>query len=195
MKHFVTFTPTSSKHIQNPKIPNYMTDEAAMLLVVNGEVDKAAILYERYKKQLLNFFLRFGLDRDTSYDLTHQTFYRLLQYKHTFKEGYAFRTWIYRIARNLFHDLIKDKHFNTSQLLENIDIADVGNSDEESYILVQKAMQELPTEYKEVLQLSRYEDLKYNQIAEVLDISEALVKVRVHRAIKKLREIYFKMLV
>lgn len=170
-----------------------MTDEAAMLSVTNGDLDKAAILYERYKKLLLNFFLHLGVDRDMSYDLTQQTFFRLLQYKHTFKENFEFRTWIYRIARNLFHDLLKDKHFNTKQLLDNIDIADVGNGDEDSYILIQKAMKELPSEYREVLQLSRYEDLKYNQIAEVLGISEALVKVRVHRAIKKLREIYFKL--
>lgn len=170
-----------------------MTDEAAMLAVTNGDLDKAAILYERYKKLLLNFFYRFGLDRESCHDLTQQTFYRLLQYRHTFKEGFEFRTWIYRIARNLFHDLIKDKHFNTNQLIENIDMAEVENNDDENHILVQKAMQELPSEYREILHLSRYEDLKYNQIAEVLDISEALVKVRVHRAIKKLREIYFKL--
>ena len=53
-----------------------MTDETAMLCVFNGELDKAAVLYERYKRPLLNFFLRFGVEWETSHDLTQQTFYR-----------------------------------------------------------------------------------------------------------------------
>ncbi len=167
-----------------------MTDEAAMNLVVNGDLDKAAILYERYKRPLFNFFLHFRVEREASQDLTQQTFYRLLHYRHSFKEGYEFKTWIYRIARNVFHDHLKDKHLKLSELNENYEIfEEVYNSDEQ-HKLVQIALQKLPEEYQEVLKLSRYEDLKYEQIAEILNISLALVKVRVHRAVKKLREVY-----
>ena len=167
-----------------------MTDEAAMNFVVNGDLDKAAILYERYKRPLLNFFLRFGVERESSHDLTQQTFYRLIHYKHTFKEGYEFKTWIYRIARNLFHDYLKDNHLKMTQLDDEIEVYEETNNDDEQHRLVHIALQKLPAEYREVLHLSRYEELKYEQISEVLNVSVSVVKVRVHRAIKKLREIY-----
>ena len=167
-----------------------MTDETAMMYVHNGELDKAAILYERYKRPLLNFYLRFGVENETCHDLTQQTFYRLIHYRHTFKEGYLFKTWIYRIARNLFHDYLKDNHLKMSELDANHEIFEEENQEEEKHKLIHLALQSLPDEYREILQLSRFEELKYEQIAEVLNISVALVKVRVHRAIKKLREIY-----
>lgn len=167
-----------------------MTDEAAMQCVFNGDLDKAAILYERYKRPLLNFFLRFGVDRESSHDLTQQTFYRLIQYRHTFREGHEFRTWIYRIARNLFHDYTKDNHLKTSELSENYDAIEEENHDETQHKLIRIALEKLPNDYREVLHLSRYEEMKYEQIAEVLNVSVSVVKVRVHRAIKKLREVY-----
>ncbi len=167
-----------------------MTDETAMLGVFNGDLDKAAVLYERYKRPLLNFYLRFGVESETSHDLTQQTFYRLIHYRHTFREGYEFRTWIYRIARNLFHDHLKDNHLKMSQLDENADFEEEQSYDDENCQMVRLALQKLPDEYREVLHLSRFEELKYEQISEILNVSVSVVKVRVHRAIKKLREVY-----
>jgi RNA polymerase sigma factor (sigma-70 family) len=134
-----------------------MTDETAMQCVFNGDLDKAAILYERYKRPLLNFFLRFGVEYETCHDLTQQTFYRLIHYKHTFKEGYDFKSWIYRIARNLFHDHLKDNHLKMSELNENFDLQESENDDELQHKLIKIALEKLPDEYREVLHLSRYE--------------------------------------
>ena len=167
-----------------------MTDESAMNFVVNGDLDKAAILYERYKRPLLNFFLRLNVEREMCHDLTQQTFYRLINYRHTFREGYEFKTWIYRIARNLFHDHLKDNHLKMRQLDENLEVWEDENHDDEQHRLLHVALQKLPNDYREVLQLSRFEAMKYEQIAAVLNVSVSVVKVRVHRAIKKLREIY-----
>lgn len=55
-----------------------MTDEAAMQFVAGGNLDKAAILYERYKRPLYNFYLRLGVEQDSSQDLTQQGFYRII---------------------------------------------------------------------------------------------------------------------
>ena len=170
-----------------------MTDESAMNFVVNGDLDKAAILYQRYKRPLLNFFLRFGVEWEASHDLTQQTFYRLIIYKHTFKEGHEFKAWIYRIARNIFHDYLKDNHLKMSRLDESVEVFEEENEDDQQHKLVQMALKKLSPDFREVLQLSRYENLKYEQIAEVLNISVSLVKVRVFRAIKQLRKIYLEL--
>ena len=59
--------------------------------------------------------------------------------------------------------------------------------------LVRQALLRLPAERREVLVLSRYEYKSYDEIARVLDCSVGAVKVRVHRAMKQLREIYLDM--
>jgi RNA polymerase sigma-70 factor (ECF subfamily) len=171
-----------------------MTDEYAMKSVAEGDLAKAGLLYERYKRPLYNFFLRFGVCRDSAQDLTQQVFVRLLQYRHTYKDDGAFKTWIYRIARNVHNDFYKNNPLIVSDL-EMIErsVADEVSTDHDAQHLVQKAMQFLSDDYREVLILSKYEALKYEEIARILDCSVALVKVRVHRAIKQLREIYFQL--
>jgi RNA polymerase sigma-70 factor (ECF subfamily) len=65
--------------------------------------------------------------------------------------------------------------------------------DERQSELVRLALLQLPAERREVLVLSRYEYKSYDEIARVLDCSVGAVKVRVHRAMKQLREIYLHM--
>ena len=61
---------------------------------------------------------------------------------------------------------------------------------ERSVRLLRAALLRLPVEMREVLVLSRYELLKYAQIAELLDCSVGAVKLRIHRAVKRLRQVY-----
>ena len=171
-----------------------MTDETAMNAVKQGELDQVAVLYERYKRPIFNFFLYLRHDRELSQDFTQQVFYRLLKYRNTFQEDGSFKTWIYKIARNIHHDHYQRNMLVMNEFLDDFDVADeVSDSQDDELILVTKALKKLPGEYREVLVMSRYENMKYEQIADVLDISVALVKVRVHRAIKALREVYFQL--
>ena len=171
-----------------------MTDETAMNAVKQGELDQAAVLYERYKRPIFNFFLYLRHDRELSQDFTQQVFYRLLKYRNTFQEDGSFKTWIYRIARNIHHDHYQRNMLVMNEFLDDFDVADeVSDNQDDELVLVTKALKKLPDEYREVLVMSRFENMKYEQIADVLDISVALVKVRVHRAIKALREVYFQL--
>jgi RNA polymerase sigma-70 factor (ECF subfamily) len=52
-------------------------------------------------------------------------------------------------------------------------------------------LQLLPAEERQMLILSKYQGLKYTEVAEIMEISEAAVKTRVHRALKMLRTIFF----
>lgn len=170
-----------------------MTDEALMTSVSEGNLNQAAILYERYKRPMYNFFLRFGLPREESQDLTQQVFYRLIHYRHTFRAGFEFRMWIYRIARNIYNDHLRENALKITDLDAALAAFEQPDESYEAQQLVQKALALLPDDYREVLVLSRYEELKYEEIADLLDCSVANVKVRVHRAIKKLREVYFQL--
>lgn len=169
-----------------------MTDEQAMYAVSQGDLDKAAILYERYKKTLLNFFLYRHPDRENAKDLTQQVFLRVLRYRHTYREGAMFKTWVFEVARNVFHDFLKQNPISTD-ITEIPDFGESHDDIEQKYQHLHQALGQLPEQYREVLILSRFQNMSYEQIGEVLDLTVPNVKVRVFRAIQKLRDLYLKM--
>jgi RNA polymerase sigma factor (sigma-70 family) len=172
-----------------------MTDEALMLEVSKRNIESASVLYDRYSKKLYNYFVKISFDRESGHDLMQTTFLRMIKYKHTYKEGKAFQTWIFQIARNVFADHLKK---NKLQISDHIDVYELDQSsrNEESRELEQKektlhmAMAKLPEESREILVLSRFQEMKYEQIAKVMNLTVPAVKVKVHRAIKKLRIYY-----
>jgi RNA polymerase sigma factor (sigma-70 family) len=168
-----------------------MTDEQAMTALTKGELEKAAILYERYKKPLINFFLYHNAQRDDARDLVQQVFLRLLRYKHSYREGASFRTWIYEIARNILYDFYKKKP-NLTDLSQLPDQADEEYNDL-PYENVHLALIQLPDHYREVLILSRFQNMTYDEIGQLLGLSVPNVKVRIFRAIQKLRVLYFQL--
>lgn len=172
-----------------------MTDEVLMLEVSQNNIDSASILYDRYSKRLYNYFVKISFDADEGHDLMQSTFLRMIKYKHSYKEGKAFQTWIFQIARNVFADHLKR---NKLLISDHIDVYNLNktSSDDETQELEQKerflhlAMAKLADESREIVVLSRFQDMKYDQIAQVLNLTVPAVKVKVHRAIKKLRMYY-----
>ncbi|TAE36148.1 MAG: sigma-70 family RNA polymerase sigma factor [Runella slithyformis] len=169
-----------------------MTDEQAMLLVTEGNTDQAAILYERYKKSLLNFFVYRYVPYETARDLTQQVFWRLLRYRNTYKAGTVFKTWIYEIARNVWHDYTKQNP-ELTELSELTNVGDAFDETTDQNEQLHVALAQLPQTYREVLLMSRFQDMSYDEIGETLGLSVANVKVRVFRAMQQLRDIYFKL--
>lgn len=169
-----------------------MTDEALMLEVSNKNIDSASILYERYSKRLYNYFVKISFDRESGHDLMQSTFLRMIKYKHTYKEGKSFQTWIFQIARNVFADHLKKNKLLISDHIDVYNITKTSSSDEiqeqeQKERNLHLAMAKLPEESREILVLSRFQDMKYDQIAQLLNLTVPSVKVKVHRAIKKLR--------
>ena len=163
------------------------------MAVASGDLDKAAVLYERYKRPVLGYFYRSSVNRDTAEDLMQQVFYRIIHYRKSFAEGYVFKPWFYRIARNVLQDFIQKNRNVFSGLDEKMEVEEEKTYDQEQEYQLKRALDKLPREYREVILMSRYEELKYEEIAEVLQISVSLVKGRVHRGLKILREIHFQM--
>jgi len=170
-----------------------------MLKVKAGDLDKLALLFERYNRPLFGFFYRSCGQAESSEDLVQNVFMRMLKYKHTFTGEGKFTTWMYHLARNVLAD-----HFKKQKKLGyNDDYAKLENmqdhndteshQQEDNLVLLRKAIGQLSHEKQEVLVMSRYQGLKYKEIAEILQCTEANVKVRVYRAIQDLRKIYMKL--
>jgi len=180
-----------NKTVQN--IP----DEKIMENVKEGKLSEMSVLFERYHRKLYNFFFRMGLDRDISKDLTQNLFYRIIKYRKTYKEGASVKSWIYQIARNLHSDYRNTEKrtgdiFVTSSIYPT-DIAETQDSYlEEDYEKLDTALMTLSDAQRELLVLSRYQGLKYEEISSIVNQSVPAIKVSIYRAIRQLRCVYFK---
>jgi RNA polymerase sigma-70 factor (ECF subfamily) len=172
-------------------------DEATMLRVREGEVEHLADLYARYRTPLFNFFVRLTGHPHLSEDLLQEVFLRVLKYRHSFKPGNRFETWLYQIARNAHHDAWRKRRHESVVAAEDLDdreppwggqpSPDWAASRNQEIALLQEALGALPVESREVLVLSRFQGLKYEEIARILNCNVGAVKMRVYRALLELR--------
>jgi RNA polymerase sigma factor (sigma-70 family) len=171
-----------------------------MLKVRSGDLDKMALLFHRHHRPLYGFLFQMTRQKEASEDMLQNVFYRMLRSRHTFTWDGDFKTWMYFIARNVIKDHVKkssrDPGFHDmNELAERIG-ADVRTDEQIERKLevkaVQRAMGSLSQDSREVLILSRFQELRHEEIARVLDISVGAVKVRIHRAINQLKEQYLR---
>ncbi|MBN8587534.1 MAG: RNA polymerase sigma factor [Rhodothermia bacterium] len=174
-----------------------LNENELMLAIREGELHHLSTLFELYQIPLFNFFLRLTNDRVMSEDFVQDVFIRVLKYRHTYRGEGTFKGWIFNLARNICMD-----HFRKTKReingIEEQTLAQIPDENWEGHLesdqaahYVQLALSRLTPDYREVLILSRYHDMKYEEIATMLNCSVAAVKVRVHRAMKALRTHYF----
>ncbi len=178
-----------------------LSDASLMLKVKSGDTEKLGLLYERYKKRLFGFFYQMNHNVDLSEDLVQNVFIKILKYKHNYSDESKFLAWIFQIARNVSYD-----NYNKSKKEQNnINLTDVAykidnknNAEQtiasnEDLSTLKIAMQKLTYEESEILILSKFKELKYKEIGEIIGCSEGSARIRAHRALNELKVIFFKL--
>jgi RNA polymerase sigma factor (sigma-70 family) len=175
-----------------------LSDNALMQKVKNGDIDKMGLLYERYHRHLYRFLYNMTRQKELSEDLVQNVFIRMLKYNDGFQGYGEFKTWMYRIARNTLYDHFKKvkntpvhtdvKEYETRIVGEHFSDAQIEK--EQELKLLEVAMEKLSPENRELLVLCRFEELKYNEIAKILNTTEGAIKVRIHRALNLLKSNY-----
>jgi RNA polymerase sigma-70 factor (ECF subfamily) len=174
-----------------------MTDEMIMEAVKNGDLQKASLLFERYNKRIYNFLARMTVDRALAEDLTQNVFLRIIKYRNSYREGLRFQSWIYQVARNIFSDhyqMHKNKFsdfIDVEKISEHLGQGEESEAQAEQEKLLERSMALLNDEQRELLILTRFQHMKYEEVAVIMNTTVANIKVKVHRAIGKLREHYF----
>jgi RNA polymerase sigma factor (sigma-70 family) len=171
------------------------SDNALMLKVKNGDIDKMGLLYERYYRQLYRFLFNMTRQKELSEDMVQNIFMRMLKYPDGFVGFGEFRMWMYHIARNTLNDHFrKVKRTPSSIDLKDFEEKIAGDSHSDKKIekeqdieMLEIAMQKLSDDNRELLILCRFQELKYNEIAVLMNTTEGAVKVRVHRAMEQLK--------
>jgi RNA polymerase sigma-70 factor (ECF subfamily) len=133
-------------------------------------------------------------DGGLSEDLAQEVFFRVLKYKDTYHPDRPFLAWMYQIARNLMTDTARKRKFEVLPGDFEVVSGDDGQDEEmarsQEISLLRRALAKLPIEKREVLVLSRFQNLKYEEIAAMLGCEVNTVKVRVYRAVRALGENY-----
>ncbi|WP_339788507.1 RNA polymerase sigma factor [uncultured Imperialibacter sp.] len=184
---------------------NALDDNSLMLKVKAGDLDKMALLYERHNRNLFGFFYKLTGSGSVSEDLVHNVFYRMLKYRYTFTEdtsgSHRFTAWMYHLARNVNADHYKkQKKVSYTDDMEpwerKLKVDENAHSQmakSQDLELLQKAIKHLAPEKQEMLILTKYQGMKYEQVADIFGITEGAVKVRMHRVLQELREAYLKL--
>jgi len=171
------------------------TDTELMTQVKNGDIGSLGFLFERNHRQLHAFFVRLTGSRPAAEDLVQEVFVRLLKYRHTFKGG-AFAPWMFKLARNAAADYFGRRRpedplpEGPAEPVSPGQLASQTVVDHEEQARLRVALGKLAPEKRELLLLARFQLLPYDEIARLLDTSVGAVKVRVHRALKELRQVY-----
>ncbi len=165
-----------------------------MLKVANGNLDMMSILFDRYHVRIYNFFNKMLHNKMVSEDLTQDVFIKVLKYRTSYKSG-NFVSWIYTIARNIFSTYYQKQKKERTNIIDDDKLASeevvLSEGKKEELDHLKLALLQLNNSDRELIVMHRYQEIKYEQIAEIIGSSENAVKVRVHRALKKLKDIYF----
>lgn len=162
-----------------------------MLQVANGNLDMLSILFDRYHVRIYNFFYKMLRDKMASEDLTQDVFIKVMRYRTSYKQG-NFTSWIYTIARNIFSTYYqhqKKERLTISEQEIKQEETTINNSEEIEHL--HRVLQKLKPNERELIVMHRFQEIQYSQIAEILGSNENAVKVKTHRALKKLKDIYF----
>jgi RNA polymerase sigma factor (sigma-70 family) len=150
-------------------------------------------LLKEFQKPLYNHIRNIVLNHDDTDDVLQNTFIKVFQNINKFKGESKLFSWIYRIATNealTFLNQKAKKNNITSETLQNKTIdnlkSDVYFDGNEIQIKLQKAIAVLPQKQQLVFRMKYFEELKYEEISEILGTSVGALKASYHHAVKKI---------
>ena len=179
-----------------------LSDEILIKKFQEGDVEAYNQLVFRFKDRLLNFIYRFVNDLDLAEDLVQDTLLKLYTHKDSYQEIAKFSTWLYTIAANLARTELRKKKrrktFSVTELSRDdrefiIASSDVDPSEDLSSQnfekSVQRALAELPDDFKTIIILRDIQELSYDEISKIVDVPLGTVKSRINRGRVKLQQL------
>lgn len=153
-------------------------------------------IFKEYFKALVFFSLKITGDSESSKDLVHNIFIHIWENNRDLILGDKgkVKAYLFTSVRNRSYNLVRDrKKLSTIENEEDLDLKadthdDGSNEEQELIVSIEKAVEGLPEKTREVFKMSKFEGLKYAEIAEKMDISIKTVEAQMSRALKHLRK-------
>jgi len=141
----------------------------------------------RYKENIYRLAFSYVKNADDALDIVQESIYKAISSKDSLKNPNYIKTWFYKIVVNTSLDLIKKKKKLVVVGEEVLLSYDLGTIDNYENIDLQRALDSLPDNYRSVIVLRYFEDLKIEEIAEILDENVNTVKTHLYKSLEKLR--------
>ena len=150
--------------------------------------EKLYQMIDKYEKELLRMCCVYLRDMSMAEDAVQETFLKAYKGLNSFRGNSSERTWLIRIAINVCNDMRRSAWFRFIDKKVDVDRLEIPQADQNDVsISLMMEIMRLPRKYMEVVLLYYYEDLKLNQIAETLGMSESMVSRRLRKAREMLK--------
>ncbi len=170
-------------------------DQLYITKVINGDTNAFAYLVDKYKDMVYSLAYKMTKNREEAEEISQDTFIKAFKNLNKFKGDSKFSTWLYRIVYHAALDSIKKNKNNNSTFeinevtynqIKSVEDILQGIERKERAKIMNECLLKLPEEERSIIWMFYYDELSLKEIIEVTKISEANVKVKLHRARKKL---------
>ena len=170
-------------------------DQLYITKVINGDTNAFAYLVDTYKNMVFSLAYKMTKNREEAEEVSQDTFIKAYKNLAKFKGDSKFSTWLYRIAYHACLDAIKKnkKNNNTFEIneitfnqIKSVDDILQGIERKERATIMNDCLLKLPQDERSLIWMFYYDELSLKEIIEVTKLSEANIKVKLHRARKKL---------
>lgn len=174
-------------------------DEAKILQQLQDDSTRAAAftqIVEQYKEQLYWQIRRMVLVHDDADDVLQNTFIKAWTGLDSFRSESRLSTWLYRIAANETLNFLERQRKNNIAIdSDDVHIADTLQSDpyfdgDETQLQLQQAIESLPAKQRQVFTLKYYDEMKYEDMSQILGTSVGALKASYHHAVKKITDFF-----
>lgn len=180
-------------------------DLAWMERIKHGDTEALRELIEAHQHRIIGTVAKMLGDESDAEDIAQQVFVRLWKSAARYEPTAKFTTWLFKITRNLVFNELRRRKRHPAQSLDrplgneeddrprqtadtSVKAPDTALLDDEMQAAIQKAIDELPETQRMAIVLRRYDDISYEEIGEILDLSVPAVKSVLFRARTELRE-------
>jgi RNA polymerase sigma-70 factor, ECF subfamily len=168
------------------------SDEDLLKSFVDGDQQAFAVLMERHEDRVFAISFRLLGDRTDALDATQDAFLTLFRRAASFRGEAAFATWLYRIATNAAHDILRRGARAPVPTEEVPEQVATGTAIEDSVALrldLREALAQLPEDYRQAVAMHDLGGVPYEEIATLTGVSLGTVKSRISRGRRRLAEL------
>lgn len=180
-----------------------LDDRTLVARILGGDRDLFGVLATRYEKRVVNYVYRIIHRYEDAHDLTQEIFVKVYLALDRYDPKYQFSTWLFRIAQNSAIDALRKKSIAEVPLArpteeepsgKEREFADGGISpyralkNKQLSAAIDEAVANLPTDYRELIQLRHFGELSYEEIASMKKLPLGTVKNKLFRARNLLKD-------
>ncbi len=174
-------------------------DEISLIKqVLNGNTAAFASIIDRYKDSVFSLAFRLSGNREDAEEITQDVFFKIYNSLGSFKQSAKLSTWIYRIAYNTaisklrsvgkYKNEVAVEDYSVAETFDLIGVLEPLKREEQKYFLA-KALQQLKSEERLLVELFYLEEMKIDEIVEITGETKTNIKVKLHRVRKKMHQV------